>query len=155
MCFNFVISQSMPCPEHEQYWKVHLIVIIYLIKTLLHLCVRNDIIDLYVLMQSLQGRFTPSRWCASMWSLIAVGGPSFPYTLHILTLFLSFPCWMNFSLFSIKDFTFHQSFVGLQKHVLELLLLIQSHFPHLCIFVLCKQYHLFTKGSHYLSSHPV
>ena len=66
---------------------------------------------LNVFSQKLQGRTIPSKWLASMWSLMATFCPSFPHTLQILVLLLSpsFPTEIIFGLFSIIEFTFSSS----------------------------------------------
>ena len=72
-----------------------------------HLCCLNPILDLNVFSQTLQGSETPSKWFASMWSLMAIPAPSFPQTLQILA-FLS-PLGIRFWLGSIIDFTLRSS----------------------------------------------
>ena len=42
-----------------------------------------EFLDLKVLLQRLQGITIPSKWFASMWSLMALSFPSFPHTLHL------------------------------------------------------------------------
>ena len=75
----------------------------------LHVCFLNIILDLNSFPQTLQGRATPSRWLASMWSLMAIPAPSFPHTLQILALEPCGPLGAKFWLFSIIDFTFSSS----------------------------------------------
>ena len=57
--------------------------------------------------QTLQGSETPSKWFASMWSLMPMLCPSFPHTLQILA--LPGPFGRRFWLVSIIDFTFSSS----------------------------------------------
>ena len=73
-----------------------------------HACCLNLILDLNVFSQALQGSETPSKWFASMWSLMATFWPSFPHILQILVLAVGFelmfwPC-------SIIDLTFSSSY---------------------------------------------
>ena len=67
----------------------------------------NAVLDLYVLPQALQGRTTPSKWLASIWSLIVKPAPSFPHTLQILA--FSFLLGTKFWLISIIDLTWMSS----------------------------------------------
>ena len=82
--------------------------IVYIVKTGLHLCCLNEVLDLYAFSQVLQGRTMPSKWWTSMWSLMVVRAPSFPHSLHFFALsFLS--SLIIFGLSSIIDFTWASS----------------------------------------------
>ena len=59
-----------------------------------------------VLSQYSQGRITPSKCWASMWSLILHKMPSLPQTLQSQDLFCPFPALIIFWPISIIDFTF-------------------------------------------------
>ena len=73
----------------------------------IQLCFLNIILDLKIFPQTLQGSETPSKWFASMWSLMPMLCPSFPHTLQILA--LPGPFGRRFWLVSIIDFTFSSS----------------------------------------------
>ena len=74
-----------------------------------HLCLHKLFLDLNSFPKTLQGMDIPSRWLASMWSLILIACPSFPHTLQILALGFSFPFWIRFWHVSIIDFAFSSS----------------------------------------------
>ena len=94
----FVLSQSISCPEKQTF-----------IKWCLHLWMSKGCLHLTVLSHRLQGIATPSKWFASMWSLITWGRPSFPHALQILPRSWRSPCLpcivKLFSLVSIIDLT--------------------------------------------------
>ena len=64
-------------------------------------------LELKVILQWLHGMTIPSRWFASMWSLMAFAAPPFPHTLQMWA--LSFLLSIFFWLFSISDFTLSSS----------------------------------------------
>ena len=72
------------------------------------LCCLKPFLDEKVLSQRLQGMMIPSRWFASMWSLMWGCWPSFPHTLHRFAKFRFLPA-TRFWLFSIIDFTLSSS----------------------------------------------
>ena len=47
------------------------------------ICSLSPFLDLNVLSQEVQGMETPSRWFASMWSLMLPFCPSLPQTVHV------------------------------------------------------------------------
>ena len=73
----------------------------------IHLCLLNNHPGLNVFSQTLQGNATPSKWFASMWSLMTTYWLSFPHIWQILV--LSLPFELMFWPFSIIDFTFSSS----------------------------------------------
>ena len=74
-------------------------------KMFLQLCSLKEVLDLKVFSQVLQPRKIPSKWWTSMWSLIALGAPSLPHTLHIFALIWPLPCGSTFGPASIIDLT--------------------------------------------------